>query len=146
MNKILGTLYQGNAEDAILASQDKSVDWIIYLGQELPEKLGFNSPVPIIHIPVNDRDDNINKWKIANEVISSCRSKICCNTLIACRQGISRSPMMLVYYTMRNHLLFGNFDSASQEFAAACNFVKVRIAEFRPDPRLFEMIKKELIA
>ena len=74
LKKIVENLYIGDMETAIRANSGKLVDWIIYIGQELPRELSFNPQVPVIHIPIVDGVDNIDKWEEIGR--ASCRERV----------------------------------------------------------------------
>lgn len=134
MREITKNLYQGNAEDAIRASKNKSVDVIIYLGQEIPHELSHESKVPVIHIPIKDGKDLKSKWNIMCVSIGTFVYKESI-ALVACRAGLSRSPMAVVYYLC----ILENF-----QFDKTYKFVKEKIPEMIPAPDLYNQIKEML--
>ena len=105
------------------------MDCIVYIGQELPEKLAFNSSVPVVHVPLKDGVDDRGKWDLASELVGFCLKRG--RVLVACRGGKSRSPMLAVYW------LVGN----GYDFQRAFDFVKSGVPEFRPEMGLVEMLK-----
>jgi protein-tyrosine phosphatase len=141
MKEIVKNLFQGDQKDAEAAAATGSVDWIIYLGQELPHKLAYDSSVPVIHIPIKDNEDIMEKWRVANAIIAGCHSGLNgegTKTLIACRQGISRSPMMIVFYLMKSNQF------KDRSFSKVYRFVDKRcILGLHPEPNLYKMIKEE---
>jgi protein-tyrosine phosphatase len=135
MREVYRNLFLGDRACAIEASKTKAVDWIIYLGQELPRELSHNSQVPVIHIPLRDGEDTIERWHVANDVISYCLAgNYKTRTLVACRAGISRSPMMIVFYLCHE---------LHWPFTRIYEFVKNQVPEFQPEPSLFDMVKRE---
>ncbi len=96
-----------SVEGEVEVQKAKDADWIIYVGQTLPRELSHESEVPIIHIPIKDGIDDIQKWKVANKIISEC--EIQGKTLVACRGGISRSPMVCLIFLLANKF-YTNFD------------------------------------
>ena len=146
LKKIVENLYVGDMESAIRACLGKLVDWIVYIGQELPRELSHNPQVPIIHIPIVDGADNIDKWQAAVVMISYCHigdeNGKKAKTLVACRAGISRSPMMVVYHLLKCPFLMNpNWNHCS--FETAYNFVKERVPEMQPEQNIYNMIKEK---
>ena len=150
MIEILKDLYQGNREDAINASHEHLVDYVVYVGQELPLELSHHSPVPIAHIPLKDGRDNVAKWKLVEETVRTCHNKG--KTLVACRGGISRSPTVILYHILRTggFVTNGNLEieflgyKGKSNFEAAYKFVKAKIPMFQPERNLLRMIRRRL--
>jgi len=100
LRQITPNIYHGNMEDAIAISklQNTDINFILYLGQELPHELSHNSLHPVIHIPLKDgyNDELRILTALHNIIITSLEYKI----LVACRGGLSRSPALIVAYTV----------------------------------------------
>ena len=141
MYEVIKNLFQGNIEDAIEASASRSVDWIVYLGSDLPEKLGFSSSIPVIHVPLRDNEQDERKFEIVSKIMSLIKSQ---KILVACRQGISRSPMIVVYYLLYSGYVFEG-KNKYEDFRKACRVVENKVAEFRPEPSMFKMIEEKFI-
>ena len=148
LKKVVENLYVGDMESAIRSCLGKLVDWIVYIGQELPRELSFNPQVPVIHIPIVDGADNIDKWEVTSIMISYChigdKNGNKAKTLVACRAGLSRSPMMIVYHLLTYPFLI-NPEWESCSFETAYNFVKERVPEIQPEQNILKMIKEEYL-
>lgn len=106
MQQITGKLYIGDIHDALNNSHDTTIDIIIYLGQEIPERLCFNCKPTCIHIPLIDgRNDPL---KIKNVILITRSAIKNGNTiLIACLGGISRSVLITTaVYALTNNICF----------------------------------------
>lgn len=134
MNKISLDLFQGDVRDALEASRERSVNWIVYVGQDLPSELAFHSRVPVIHVPLADGTDCIEKWRVCAKIVGLCLQSG--QTLVACRAGLSRSPAMILYYLLRTGGL--------KDFEAVYRFVERKVPEFYPVQDIINMIKGEL--
>jgi len=133
MIKIEKNLYQGNLDDAIEASKNKTVDAIVYLGQELPRKLSHESKIPVIHIPMKDGENEEILVHLALLNIGFLETDD--KTLVACRAGISRSPIIITAYLATYHY-------ARVDFDRAYNRVKRLIPSFNPEQNLLAIVKK----
>lgn len=96
MIKVFENLYQGNLEDVKQCLKNKNVDFIVYLGQGLNKSVTFKSKLPIIHIPLNDGENNDEKidMTLLNIALIETYNKV----LVACRQGVSRSVAICAAY------------------------------------------------
>lgn len=94
MYKVDSRIYQGDSQDAISHRSDSFFNYIIYLGQKLPEELSYDSVVPIIHYPLSD-DGNNSLLKLSH-IISLVRN-LQSPLLICCRAGMSRSASICAY-------------------------------------------------
>jgi protein-tyrosine phosphatase len=106
MQKITPKLYQGDVQDALVNSCSSDIDIIIYLGQEIPQKLCFNCRPTCIHIPMNDGKNGLTKIRdiIFPIYITSLNDK---KILIACRAGISRSILITAsLYALTKNISF----------------------------------------
>jgi len=130
MREIIKNLFQGDKTAAITASQGAFVDYIVYLGQELPHELAFESKIPVVHIPLKDGLGSIDAWRLACDIIDKCLQK---KVLVACRAGISRSPMMIVCYLLKKQ--------RKPNFNKVFKYVSNLIPEIHPEPNMFSMIK-----
>jgi len=93
MIHVKDNLYQGDREDAIRVSRSKEVDAIVYVGQEFPIEL-IGSQIPVVHLPFKDGEGNLDlqfHLAIANIQYLTLDDR----TLVACRGGISRSPLIV---------------------------------------------------
>lgn len=134
MHKILDNLYQGNKDDAIDVSiYNSSIDVLIYIGQELPKELTYESKITVIHIPMKDGNNPKTKWSYLYGTISFFHRVAKKKVLVACRMGLSRSPMMLVLY-------YSKFKKKC--FDESFSFVKEKIPEMNPKPDLYTQIKE----
>lgn len=130
MIEILLNFFQGDRNDAIRCSRDKSAGVIIYLGQEMNEqKLMYGSKVPLIHIPLNDGHNPQSKleYVMLNVAYALVEDKV----LLACRFGISRSPALTILYLTKRML-----------FDDAYNYVKKKIPQMQIEPHLYKVIKE----
>ena len=132
LNKILSNLWQGDRE-AALTLVDKGVDYVVYIGQELPYKLGFRSKVPVVHIPIRDGVDDPKRWKLLYVILNNLKES---KVLVSCRAGMSRSPMVILYYLLESRCF--------KEYDEAYNFVKEKVPIFQPERNMEKMVKKML--
>lgn len=129
MIEIQPNLFQGDRDDAIRCSQNKSVDVIIYLGQEMNEyKLMYRSKIPVIHIPLNDGHNPQSRLEYV--MLNIAYAVVDDKVLLACRLGISRSPALTVLYLTKH-----------KSFDDAYNFVKKKIPHMQIEPHLYKAIK-----
>jgi len=136
MIKLHEDLYQGDSEDAVRESKQNNMDCIIYVGQELPHQLSHESSIPIIHIPLKDGKNPCKKVITALNIYlflcAQCYQQKC---LIACRQGISRSPTLAAaYYSLLSSM---PFDYILEELKK----INPRI---NPHPEFIESVRKSL--
>ena len=133
MIKVCKNLYQGNLQDVETVVNGRQVKAIVYLGQDLPDKLSYNSNVPVVHIPMVDGDNDELTIHLALLNISY----LCLDdkTLVACRAGISRSPVIvaayLSVYEYENH----NFDKALER-------IRKLNPTFQPEQNLLKVVRK----
>lgn len=93
MQRITDKIYIGDREDAISQASSGYVDLILYLGQEIPEKLCFKCTPTCVHLPLKDEPNGllkIRKVLFLAYIASTLNEKM----LIACRAGISRSVLV----------------------------------------------------
>lgn len=94
MYKIMDNIYLGSADDAIEVSNGNEIEIIIYLGQELPQKLSFNCEKTCVHIPLNDGLNDYDKLRNAVSIIIAILA-LNKPTLVSCRACLSRSPLVM---------------------------------------------------
>lgn len=97
------TIWVGDMEDAYAHRVHPEVKAILYLGQEMPTFLSHNiGGLTIVHFPLvdgyNSPEKMANATAIADTLLSRNRS-----LLIACRAGISRSPIVAVLLLVRRY-------------------------------------------
>ena len=134
MIKIAENLFQGDLNDALRTSAEKTVDVIVYLGQGMPDKLAYGD-VPVIHIPLKDGKDLELKINIIFSSIGLSNLKLQQKTLVACRAGLSRSPIIIAGFL---GIVKYNHPSFSKGFKE----MKKLIPNCMPHPDLLENIKK----
>jgi len=125
--RFLKNLYQGNQLDAIDVSRNGDFDVIVYVGQSIPKALTHYSEVPVIHIPLYDGKNPIEKyfWVLHNIAVGK--------TLLACQLGQSRSPSLVILFLVCYH---------GMSFSEAYDLVKRKVPSFAPNPELLESIKR----
>jgi protein-tyrosine phosphatase len=131
MQQITDKLYQGDVNDAIINSSSANIDIIIYLGQEIPEKLCFNCAPACFHLPLNDGKTELSKLRkiIFIIYIASLDSKI----LIACRAGLSRSVLVTTaIFALTNKI----------SFDATYHHIKKLIPQSQPELNLMKEIRQ----
>jgi len=141
MNKITLNLYQGSRNDAIKASQDKSFDLIVYLGQNIESGvLMYKSRVPLVHFPLNDGINPESKIRYILDLI--CKSAIIDEdkVLVACRYGVSRSPSIVTLCLAG--LVTEEFGEMT--FDVARYTVSGKVQKFKPVPELINQLKQIL--
>jgi len=133
MNEILlESLYQGNRDDAIKASQNKSVTSILYLGQEIPEELTHKSLIPVIHIPIrNDFEEDPLRFEYIFQYLDYAL-KYGSIVLVACRYGESRSPLVCLYYLMLHE---------HYSYKRAYTLIKSKVSNFKSDRKLNPLLR-----
>ena len=130
MIKIEENLYQGDIQDAIEASLTKTVDVIVYLGQELPKPLSHISQVSIVHLPLKDGHNEALKFEIL--LMNMGHLTVDNKTMVACRAGISRSPSAIVAFLTAYK---------GWEFDTATEYVRRIIPQFQPEPHFLQDLK-----
>lgn len=130
MHKILDLLYQGDWNNAVQTSKYEGMDMIVYLGQEMGRELSHESKVPVIHYPLKDGKNPQTKLDILLETIGLLQIHSL-KTLVACRLGLSRSPMIVVAFL-----------SNALGFDKAFRFVRKEIPEMLPAPELYSQIER----
>ena len=133
MIEISKNLYLGSQEDALRVSRTKEVDAIVYLGQELPTKLSFNSQIPVFHIPLKDGEGNF-KLSITETLLLVSYLTLEDKTLVACRAGLSRSSAIIA-----GCIVFSN--SGKYSFDKALSIVKSKAPAIMPELHLLADIK-----
>jgi len=138
MIKIMKNLYVGNMEDAILASQTKSVKVIIYVGQKIPTELSYShNNITVVHIPLVDGENDelsihLVLLNVAYLVLDDDK------TLVACRQGMSRSPTVIVAYLA----VYGYNEKTKNRFQKAFTKIHKLIPNYTPVPELLKSVKE----
>ena len=135
MNEICRNLYQGDAEVAIQAAQNKTVDYIIYLGQEMPYELSHESKVPVIHIPLKDGENDERRIEAVGEILRYVTTG---KVLVACRKGISRSPLLCLYYLVK-------YNYNRRDFRNVEGYIRRKVKSFLPSPKLYWQIRRMLV-
>jgi len=120
-------------KDAISASQNKTVDAIVYLGQELPHKLSHESKIPIFHFPLKDGKNN----ELSYHVIIATIGYLVLGdkTLVACRQAISRSPTIVIAY-------LAVYERERFSFDESYTCVRKLNPTLIPEPHLLQSVKE----
>ncbi len=140
MRKVFGGIYQGDLEDAItFGKENRPHTVIVYLGQELVNRLRYDCLAPLVHIPLRDGGDNgKDKLRTAVDIIAylvesgRMMSSVEKNILVACRAGISRSPAILVGCGLRWKM----------PFEESYNHVKTLIPHMNPEPHLLKAVRE----
>lgn len=134
MRKVFGGIYQGDVEDAItFGKENRPHNVIVYVGQELVNRLRYDCFVPLVHVPLRDGGDNgEDKLRTAVDIIAYLVESGRMNVLVACRMGISRSPSILVGCGLRWNM----------PFEEAYSHVKAAIPHMNPDPHLFKAVRE----
>ena len=141
MNKIHDWLYQGNLYDAITAAKGKTeIGCILWFSQGIPLNLTYHSKIPIIHIPINDGRNSIEKMRVIKNVVTAPFLFLNTKVLVACRGGISRSPMMVIYMILNDSSLVHDLN-LKDDFDAVYKFVKSKIPEMQPNQSLYRQVK-----
>lgn len=137
MIEITKNLYQGDVNDAIQASQQKTVDAIIYLGQAIPRELSHESKIPIFHVPLKDGDNNheISIHMILANIVYLNLTLHDNKTLVACRAGISRSPTLVAAY-------LSICKPEELDFEKALKYMYSINTSYQPEPNFLEIIRK----
>ncbi len=133
MIKISKNLYLGNQEDALRACETKEMDVIVYLGQSLPEKLSYNSFIPVFHFPLKDGEGNF-RLSLTEILLTIDSLTLEDKTLVACRAGLSRSPAIVIGILALSEQGKYNFDKA-------LNIVKTKSPSIMPESHLLFDIK-----
>ena len=133
MIKVCKNLYQGNETDAIEAASGKDIDVIVYIGQDLPDKLSYNCKPPVVHIPMVDGDND--ELTIHLALLNISYSVLDDKTLVACRAGISRSPLLVAAY-------LAVYESDKYTFDKALNRVRKLNPTFQPEQNLLQAVRK----
>jgi protein-tyrosine phosphatase len=131
MQQITEKLYQGDINDAVINSNNTNIDIIIYLGQEIPEKLCFNCTPACFHLPLNDGKNKLPKLRkiIFATYIASLENKL----LITCRAGLSRSVLVATsIFALTNNI---SFDKAYWH-------IKEILPQSNPELNLFREIQQ----
>jgi len=141
MKEIINNLFLGDIHDAISVSQTKSVDAIVYVGQELPDDLAFHSSIPVVHIPLVDGVND--ELRIHLALINIGYLTLEDKTLVACRAGLSRSPTVVVgflavYYPYKFKSLE---DKGAFTFDKAYEYIHKLIPQFQPENNLLRTVK-----
>jgi protein-tyrosine phosphatase len=141
MNEIITNLFQGDQIDAHVAAGYGNVDYIVYVGQELPHELAFGSVIPVVHIPLKDGVDKPEKWWMVYQILFNLLNftnhlHTDAKVLVACREGKSRSPMVALLYLVKTEC-FATYNEA-------CKFVREKVPCFQPEQNMADMVKKML--
>jgi len=137
--QVWSNLFQGDWQGAVYVSRNPEtprgkIDWIIYVGQELPRELSHDSKVPVIHIPMKDGREDEKKIMMALSVINAVRLSEE-NVLVACRAGISRSPVLCAAYLS---WIYG------KPLEICLDHVKLHNQSVQPDPQFIRSVHETL--
>lgn len=140
MKKIIKNLFLGNCDDAIQASKTKSVDAIVYVGQELPRELSHESKIPVVHVPLKDGYNDDLPIHLILGILGHLTLED--KTLLACRGGISRSPTLAVAYLATYHSKkYSIEDEESFTLLDATMLIHKLIPEYQPEPIFLKCVK-----
>lgn len=135
MYQITNELFVGNWQDAINTASSGTFDAIIYVGQEVPQKLCFYCVPTCYHIPLLDGPNSYDKI-LSVLTVSNVICKLHKKILIACRAGKSRSMAVAIgVFSLMCNISFGD----------AKMLVLKEVSEGCPEPRLLTQVESAVL-